>query len=90
MLEQARAAVGRLDAFKAKARMLAEGLESELAVAVDVMFPIATLTAAQAFKAEFPTTPLRLADLGAKQAIHMRDHPPGPAGRWFIKQPKLV
>ncbi|RFP08890.1 MULTISPECIES: LysR family transcriptional regulator [unclassified Duganella] len=61
LLEQARAAVGGMDAFKAKARTLAEGLEPELAVAVDVMFPIATLTAAvQAFKAEFPTTPLRL------------------------------
>ncbi len=61
LLAQARAAVGGMDAFKAKARTLAEGLEPELAVAVDVMFPIATLTAAvQAFKAEFPATPLRL------------------------------
>ncbi|MES2164639.1 MAG: LysR family transcriptional regulator [Pseudomonadota bacterium] len=61
LLEQARAAVGGMDAFKAKARTLAEGLEPELAVAVDVMFPITTLTAAvQAFKEAFPTTPLRL------------------------------
>eukprot|EP01032_Pedospumella_encystans_P032146 gene32146-36289_t len=50
LLEQARSAVLGMDAFKAKARTLAEGLEPELAVAVDVMYPIATLTAAvQAF-----------------------------------------
>jgi DNA-binding transcriptional LysR family regulator len=50
-----------MDAFKARARTLAEGLEPELAVAVDVMYPIATLTmAVQAFQREFPSTPLRL------------------------------
>src|SRR3954467_8604700 len=36
--EQAREAASRMDAFKAKARTLAEGLEPELSVAVDVMF----------------------------------------------------
>lgn len=61
LLEQARAAAASMDAFKAKARTLAEGLEAELAVAVDVMFPIATLTrAVQAFQQAFPSTPLRL------------------------------
>lgn len=61
LLEQARVAVGSMDAFKARARTLAEGLEPELAVAVDVMFPIVNLTAAvQAFQKQFPTTPLRL------------------------------
>lgn len=61
LLEDARLAVGSMDAFKAKARTLAEGLEPELAVAVDVMFPIATLTAAvHGFQQQFPTTPLRL------------------------------
>ena len=61
LLEQARQAAAGMDAFKAKARTLAEGLEPELAVAVDVMFPIATLTAAvQAFQLAFPGTPLRL------------------------------
>jgi len=61
LLDQARAAVGGMDAFKARARTLAEGLEPELAVAVDVMFPIAVLTAAvQAFHRQFPSTPLRL------------------------------
>jgi DNA-binding transcriptional LysR family regulator len=50
-----------MDAFKARARTLAEGLEPELAVAVDVMYPIDRLTAAvQAFHQEYPSTPLRL------------------------------
>jgi len=61
LLEQARAAADSMDAFKARARTLAGGLEPELAVAVDVMFPIATLTSAvQAFHRKFPSTPLRL------------------------------
>lgn len=61
LLADAKAAAGSMDAFKAKARTLAEGLEPELAVAVDVMFPIARLTdAVRAFHAAFPSTPLRL------------------------------
>jgi DNA-binding transcriptional LysR family regulator len=61
LLEQARLAAAGMDAFKAKARTLAEGLEPELAVAVDVMFPMPALTGAvQAFQQEFPGTPLRL------------------------------
>lgn len=61
LLEHAREAADSVDAFKARARMLAGGLEPELAVAVDVMFPIATLTdAVKAFHHAFPATPLRL------------------------------
>jgi DNA-binding transcriptional LysR family regulator len=61
LLPQAQAAVAGMDAFKARARTLSEGLEPELAVAVDVMYPIARLTAAvQAFQREFPGIPLRL------------------------------
>ncbi|NIA00701.1 LysR family transcriptional regulator [Massilia sp. CCM 8734] len=61
LLELARAAAHSMDEFKAKARSLAEGLEPELAVAVDVMYPIAHLTrAVQAFHQAFPSTPLRL------------------------------
>ena len=40
LLEEARRAANGMDAFKARARTLAQGLEAELAVAVDVMFPI--------------------------------------------------
>lgn len=61
VLDEARTAIAGMEAFKAKARTLAEGLEAELSVAVDVMFPIATLTAAVGdFHRTFPTTPLRL------------------------------
>jgi DNA-binding transcriptional LysR family regulator len=61
VLEEARNAISSMEAFKAKARTLAEGLEAELSVAVDVMFPIAVLTAAvRDFHGQFPTTPLRL------------------------------
>ena len=61
LLASAREAADSMDSFKAKARTLAEGMEAELSVAVDVMFPIGRLTAAvQAFHREFPTIPLRL------------------------------
>ncbi len=61
LLADARVAADSMDGFKAKARTLAEGLEPELAVAVDVMYPIAALTeAVRAFHEKFPGTPLRL------------------------------
>jgi len=61
LLAEARRAADGMDAFKARARALAGGLEAELSVAVDVMYPIAKLTeAVQAFHREFPSTPLRL------------------------------
>jgi DNA-binding transcriptional LysR family regulator len=61
LLENARAAASSMDDFKARARTLAEGLEPELSVTVDVMFPIARLTeAVRSFHREFPATPLRL------------------------------
>jgi DNA-binding transcriptional LysR family regulator len=61
LLDDARATASSMDSFKARARTLAEGLEPELAVAVDVMFPIEALTeAVRSFHAQFPRTPLRL------------------------------
>ena len=61
LLADARRAADSMDAFKARARTLSEGLEPELSVVVDVMYPIAKLTTAvQAFHREFPSTPLRL------------------------------
>jgi DNA-binding transcriptional LysR family regulator len=61
LLVQAREAASGMDAFKARARSLAAGLEPELAVAVDVMFPIETLTCAvKDFHEAFPATPLRM------------------------------
>ncbi|GAA0767930.1 LysR family transcriptional regulator [Ideonella azotifigens] len=61
LLGEAKAVIHGMDSFKARARTLSEGLEPELSVAVDVMFPMSALTAAVgAFKEQFPTTPLRM------------------------------
>ncbi|MBB4005570.1 LysR family transcriptional regulator [Aurantimonas endophytica] len=61
LLGEARKVSATMDLFKAKARGLAEGLEPELSVTVDVMFPIDHLTVAVgAFPERFPDTPLRL------------------------------
>jgi DNA-binding transcriptional LysR family regulator len=60
LLDEARAVVGEVDIFKARAKSLAGGLEPELSVAVDVLFPLAPFTAAvAAFQQEFPATLLR-------------------------------
>src|SRR3977135_4303361 len=61
LLAEARAVVSRMDVFKARAKGLSDGLEPELSVVVDVMFPLEQLTCAVvAFQVEFPGTPLRL------------------------------
>ncbi|MGE8669302.1 MAG: LysR family transcriptional regulator [Achromobacter mucicolens] len=61
LLAQARLVVGGMDGFKAKARAISDGLEPELSVVVDVMYPMTSLTdAVGAFRSEFPHTPLRL------------------------------
>jgi DNA-binding transcriptional LysR family regulator len=61
LLAHARTVVGDVDLLKAQAKHLAGGLEPELSVVVEVMFPMTTLTAAvKAFHAAFPLTPLRL------------------------------
>ena len=61
LLAEARTVVDGMDGFKARARTLAEGLEPELSVAVDVMYPMASLTTAVgSFRQAFEHTPLRL------------------------------
>jgi DNA-binding transcriptional LysR family regulator len=61
LLSDARAVAGNVDAFKARARGLAGGLEAELSVAIDVMLPTPILTHAVAeFSLRFPEVPLRL------------------------------
>ena len=61
LLATARQVVRGADALKAQARSLAEGLEPELSVSVDVMFPQDVLTnAVRAFAERFADTPLRL------------------------------
>src|SRR3979490_2912654 len=61
LLVEARAVVSRMDVFKARAKGLSGGLEPELSVVMDVMFPLGQLTSAvTAFQAKFTATPLRL------------------------------
>jgi DNA-binding transcriptional LysR family regulator len=61
LLALARRTVGAAETFKAQARGLASGLEPEVSVAMDVLFPIDVVTAAvAAFQPVFPSTPLRL------------------------------
>jgi DNA-binding transcriptional LysR family regulator len=61
LLADARRIVTGADALKAKARSFSAGLEPELAIVVDVMFPQQCLTdALGSFKERFPSTPLRL------------------------------
>jgi DNA-binding transcriptional LysR family regulator len=61
LLAHARTIAGDVDLLKAQAKRLAGGLEPELSIVVEVMFPMATLTGAvTAFHAAFPLTPLRL------------------------------
>src|SRR6202035_684369 len=60
LLSNARAVAGDVDLFKARAKSLVGGLEPELSVAVDVIFPLAPFTAAvAAFQKEFPATLLK-------------------------------
>lgn len=61
LLVDARRVVENMDAFKARAQSLYEGLEPELSVAVDVMYPMHNLTKAAGYcQDNFVHTPLRL------------------------------
>jgi DNA-binding transcriptional LysR family regulator len=61
LLADARGIIEGIEGFKARAKGLAAGLEAELSVVVDVMFPIeAIANAAQQFRLTYPNTPLRL------------------------------
>src|SRR5882762_1367952 len=61
LLSRARAVTSEVDHFKARAKGLASGLETELSLVVDAMFPVAVLASAvAAFQVKFPAIPLRL------------------------------
>jgi DNA-binding transcriptional LysR family regulator len=61
LLGDARRVVADAESLKAKAKSFSAGLEPELSIVVDVMFPQGCLSdALSAFKIEFPKTPLRL------------------------------
>jgi DNA-binding transcriptional LysR family regulator len=61
LLADARSVADNVDEFKARARAMREGLEPELSVAMDVMYPMEALTrAAVHSRKTYPHTPLRL------------------------------
>jgi len=61
LLVDARSVADNVDEFKARARAMREGLEPELSVAMDVMYPMGALTRAAAHsRRTYPHTPLRL------------------------------
>lgn len=61
LLGDARAVALKVDAMRARAKSLAGGLEAEIALAVDVMFPACQLVRIlDAFQRQFPTVSLRL------------------------------
>jgi DNA-binding transcriptional LysR family regulator len=61
LLADARAVADNIDGFKARARAIREGMEPELSLVVDVMFPIEGITHAAAHsRATYPHTPLRI------------------------------
>ncbi len=61
LLSDARGVVESVSYMKSRARGMAAGLEAELAVAFDVLFPLNVITqAARGFLERFPDTPLRV------------------------------
>ncbi|MDB5873726.1 MAG: LysR family transcriptional regulator [Ramlibacter sp.] len=61
LLQEARRVLEHMDGFKARAKTMAAGLEPELSIVVDVMFPMDVLTETVGlFRCAFPDTPLRL------------------------------
>ena len=61
LLPDARSVADNIDGLKARARAMREGLEPELSVSVDVMYPMEALTRAAAHSRQtYPHTPLRL------------------------------
>jgi DNA-binding transcriptional LysR family regulator len=93
LLADARAVAGDVDLLKARAKSLAGGLEPELSLAVDIMFPDATLTnAVAAFQKEFPATLLRF-DMESSAVIEPvldRRCAIGIVGSWALAPPQLT
>jgi DNA-binding transcriptional LysR family regulator len=93
LLASARAVAGDVDLLKARAKSLAGGLEPELSLAVDIMFPDATLTSAvAAFQKEFPATLLRF-DMESSAVIEPVVDGRcaiGIVGSWALAPPQLT
>src|SRR5882672_8622187 len=93
LLANARAVAGDVDLLKARAKNLANGLEPELSVAVDVMFPDATFTrAVAAFQKEFPATLLRfdVESSAVVEPVLEGRCAVGIVGSWSVEPPQLT
>ena len=93
LLADARTVVGDLDLFKARAKSLAGGLEPELSIAVDVMFPDATFTrAVAAFQKTFPATLLRfdVESSAVVEPVLEGRCAVGVVGSWSVEAPQLT
>lgn len=72
LLEQARTITGAMDHFKARARGLSDGLEPELSLVINVLFPTRVLTQAVAgFQMRFPDTTLRISVEGLGAVLEL-------------------
>jgi DNA-binding transcriptional LysR family regulator len=93
LLADARVVAGDVDLFKARAKSLAGGLEPELSVAVDVMFPVATLTATVAsFQKQFPKTLLKfdVESSAVVEPVLEGRCAIGVVGSWSVAPPQLT
>jgi DNA-binding transcriptional LysR family regulator len=92
LLADARALAGDVDCLKVRAKRLAGGLEPELSVAVDVMFPDAAFAAAvTAFQKQFPATLVHF-DIESSAVIEpLLDGrcAVGVVGSWALAPPQL-
>jgi DNA-binding transcriptional LysR family regulator len=93
LLADARRVASHVDLLKARAKSLAGGLEPELSVAVDVMFPDAAFTAAvAAFQREFPATLLRfdIESSAVMEPVLDGRCAVGIVGAWALLPPQLT
>jgi DNA-binding transcriptional LysR family regulator len=61
VLSEARTVTNGVDALRAKVRSLSRGIEAEISLVLDMMLPsVRVVDVLKAFRAEFPTVPLRL------------------------------
>src|ERR1700674_5430927 len=93
LLADARTVAGHVDLLKARAKSLAGGLEPELSVAVDIMFPDAVFTAAvAAFQREFPATLLRfdMESSAVMEPVLDGRCAVGIVGSWALLPPQLT
>jgi len=94
LLADAKGILRATDALKARAKGMAAGLEPELSVVVDVMFPMRVLTKVAAlFGSVFPGTSLRLyveALGGVAKAVLSRQCALGVMGSLTLERPELL